>query len=148
MTATLPPAYAMDIFRRASQRIASFYEKLAPECVTLPQLTVLRVLFLNGTQTQTQIMAETSVDRSTLSEMLRRMARDGLVAAVRCEEDQRATLVTITPKGRKVFALGTTMLEHAEQAFFLKMPRPRVLGLLRELQICLEVADERRSRQG
>jgi len=58
---------------------------------------VMAVLGLNGSAS---VVEATSIDQSTLSHILRRLARAGLVEKTRQDHDNRSVRITATPKGR------------------------------------------------
>jgi DNA-binding MarR family transcriptional regulator/GNAT superfamily N-acetyltransferase len=55
--------------------------------------------------TASELAAELDLDHGYLSRILRRFAEDGLLAKKRAKDDGRQSLITITAKGRKAFAL-------------------------------------------
>ena len=61
---------------------------------------VMAVLSLNGAATVGELAEATSIDQSTLSHILRRLARAGRVAKARAKHDNRSVRVSLTPKGR------------------------------------------------
>lgn len=54
--------------------------------------------------TASDIVAELDIDHGYLSRMLTRFAADGLISKTRASDDARQTLLSLTAKGRKVFA--------------------------------------------
>jgi DNA-binding MarR family transcriptional regulator len=87
-----------DAIRRAHQHLSAAFPDSG---VTLPQTAVLRALdAANCALTQKAIIAATGIDRSTLSELVRRMETTRLVTLAPNPEDRRSVLVTLTPKGR------------------------------------------------
>jgi DNA-binding MarR family transcriptional regulator len=61
---------------------------------------VMAVLGLNGSASVGELVEATSIDQSTLSHLLRRLARAGLVEKARQDHDNRSVRITATPKGR------------------------------------------------
>lgn len=55
------------------------------------------------------IAAFVGIDRTATSRALRQMEADGLVARKTGAEDRRTTSVTLTPRGRRLLALGTPL---------------------------------------
>jgi DNA-binding MarR family transcriptional regulator len=70
--------------------------------VTPRQLVVLMALEENGSVSQAALVAHTRVDRSTLSELVRRLHRAGLIRRKRHPSDGRANSLELTEQGRKV----------------------------------------------
>lgn len=77
---------------------ATFAEKVAG--ITLRQFMVLETIGRLGPMTQTEIVDETGIDRSTLSGLLARLARDELVAVAEGTHDKRVNFVSLTATGR------------------------------------------------
>lgn len=61
---------------------------------------VMAVLSLNGSATVGELAEATSIDQSTLSHILRRLVRSGLLAKSRQQHDNRSVKVKPTAKGR------------------------------------------------
>ena len=55
----------------------------------------------SSSPSQTDIVRDTGIDRSTVAEMVRRMARNGLLQRRRSREDARANIVQLTESGRR-----------------------------------------------
>lgn len=89
------------LLRRASAHLA---DKQADALGTLtePQFLVLNFVSgsNNGAARQHDIVESIAMDRSTTSELVARMAREGLLTLQRGEEDRRTVLVRLTPRGR------------------------------------------------
>jgi homoprotocatechuate degradation regulator HpaR len=79
------------------------------------QWRVLRVLGEHGTAETGRVAREAFILGPSLTGVLARMERDGLVRRQRCPEDQRRTVVEATPKGLKlVERLSRTIESHYE----------------------------------
>lgn len=65
---------------------------------------VLVVLSSNGKQRQVDLGTMTSIDPSTLSRMVTRLVRRGLVTRLRSRANSREVAVTLTGKGRALVA--------------------------------------------
>src|SRR5216684_7333710 len=73
-----------------------FLQKLG---VTYPQYLVLVVLWERNSQGVGDLATALSMDFGTLSPMLKRLERKGLVDRRRHPDDERRVVVTLTPKG-------------------------------------------------
>src|SRR2546423_14099726 len=115
--------YANDLFSRES----------GANDLTKQQFTVLAAVEQNEGMSQTDLVAITGIDRSTLAEMIRRMIDKGLLDRERTEADQRANAVRIAMAGGKDLRGARTASERVERALlsslsaadrpkFLKMP--------------------------
>ena len=84
-----------------SRLITQAYRPLLdPLGLTYPQYLVMMVLWENDRQTVGEIGQRLMLDTNTLTPMLQRMEREGLVVRTRGIADGRQTLVNLTPKGK------------------------------------------------
>ncbi len=84
--------------------------------LTKQQFTVLAAVEQNEGMSQTDLVAITGIDRSTLAEMIRRMIEKGLLDRERTETDQRANAVRIAMAGKKALRGARTASDHVERA--------------------------------
>lgn len=68
--------------------------------LTIDMWRALAALSNNGGQRQVDLASMTSIDVSTLSRLVSRMVRMGLVTRSRSERSNREVLVALSPKGR------------------------------------------------
>jgi DNA-binding MarR family transcriptional regulator len=61
---------------------------------------VLAALSNNGEQRQVDLVGMTSIDASTMSRLVSRLVRIGLVTRSRSEKSSREVVVALSPKGR------------------------------------------------
>src|SRR5690348_1512433 len=97
--------YANDLFSRESSATD----------LTKQQFTVLAAVEQNEGMSQTDLVAITGIDRSTLAEMIRRMIDKGLLDRERTESDQRANAVRIAMAGRKALRSARSASERVER---------------------------------
>ncbi len=106
------------------------------------QWRVLRVLGEHGTVETGRVAREAFILGPSLTGVLARMERDGLVKRERDPEDQRRTVIEATAKGRRmVDRLSTTIEDHYQwlEKSLGKQKLAQLYGLLDEL-IALEQA--------
>jgi DNA-binding MarR family transcriptional regulator len=84
--------------------------------LTKQQFTVLAAVEQNEGISQTDLVAMTGIDRSTLAEMIRRMIEKGLLDRERTETDQRANAVRLAAQGKKALRSARTASERVERA--------------------------------
>jgi DNA-binding MarR family transcriptional regulator len=77
---------------------------LRPYGLDYPRWRVLAVLQGHSGATMGQLADLTSVDRTTLTRTLRLMEEARLVARQERESDRRSLVISLTPKGRRMFA--------------------------------------------
>ena len=97
--------YANDLFSRES----------SVSDLTKQQFTVLAAVEQNEGISQTDLVALTGIDRSTLAEMIRRMIDKGLLDRERTESDQRANAVRIAAGGKKALRSARSASERVER---------------------------------
>lgn len=111
------------LLRRAQQYANDLYtQEVGPEGLTPRQFAVLYAVDLHEGLSQTALVRETGIDRSTLADMISRMLRKDLLARKRTDEDARANSVRITPAGRKALRAAMPAVTKSEQKILEIMP--------------------------
>jgi DNA-binding MarR family transcriptional regulator len=110
-----------ELVRRTNQALAAIYSTAHPKGLTIPQFAVLDVLRTEGPKFLWQLVEATGIDRSSMSEMVKRLAREGLVKIERDERDARRMRATITIMGRKAARKAETPLWNAEVDLMAKL---------------------------
>ncbi|QLD13217.1 MarR family transcriptional regulator [Microbacterium oleivorans] len=77
---------------------------LEPHGLTYPQYLVLVLLWSRDDRSVRELGDALDLDSGTLSPLLRRMTRDGLVERTRTREDERVVSVSLTSRGRDLRA--------------------------------------------
>ncbi|HXJ03264.1 MAG TPA: MarR family winged helix-turn-helix transcriptional regulator [Micropepsaceae bacterium] len=101
--------------------------------LTKQQFTVLSAVEQNEGMSQTDLVAITGIDRSTLAEMIRRMIEKGLLDRERTESDARANAVRIAASGKKALRSARTASERVERTLLSSLAatdRARFLKML------------------
>jgi MarR family transcriptional regulator, organic hydroperoxide resistance regulator len=94
--------YLPYLINRAGVRLATeFGRDIAHTGISVQEWRVLAALAAAGEQRLSGLAGLTSIDLSTLSRLVGRMARDGLVARSRATGDRRERRVALTAKGRR-----------------------------------------------
>lgn len=125
--------HAAHVLRRAHQRASSCFHSLLGEFgITPTQHAALATLLRQGELSQNQLGRLTAMDPSTISIVVRKLVKDGLVKGTPSPTDSRLTMLSLTPRGVE-FTLpllqlsldSVTMflspLNGREQATFLKL---------------------------
>ncbi|MGH6625865.1 MAG: homoprotocatechuate degradation operon regulator HpaR [Burkholderiaceae bacterium] len=103
------------------------------------QWRVLRVLGEHGTVETGRVAREAFILGPSLTGMLARMERDGLIRRERDPEDQRRTVVEATPKGLKL----VEKLSHTIEAHYdwmeKSLGKPRLAQLYELLDAVIEI---------
>ena len=81
--------------------VAAMTDKaLAPSDLTIDMWRLLAVLSYRGAQRQVDLVDMTSIEASTVSRLVTRLARMGLVTRKRSETSNREVVIELTAKGR------------------------------------------------
>ena len=99
-----------------------FAQETSANDLTKQQFTVLTAVEQNEGVSQTDLVAITGIDRSTLAEMIRRMIEKSLLQRERTETDQRANAVRMAPAGRKLLRNSRAAGERVEKALLAPLP--------------------------
>ena len=89
------------------QLFARFRDLLAPHSITPQQFALLAFLWKQDRLSQVELTEKTDVDRTTLSGLIDRLEKLGLVIRQPHPTDRRAYLVTLTDAGLEIEALLT-----------------------------------------
>ena len=87
-----------------ARRTRAINARLRPYGLDYPRWRVLAVLQEHSGATMGQLADLTSVDRTTLTRTLGLMEEARLVARQERESDRRSLVISLTPKGRRIFA--------------------------------------------
>jgi len=84
--------------------------------LTPRQYTILQAVAEADGLSQTDIMAATGIDRSSIADLVKRLVAHGWLRRRRTKRDARAYAVRITPDGRRMLTLGIPAVRATEQA--------------------------------
>ena len=90
------------LLHRAGQCAEGMFGAEVPGDLTPRQLAVLMTVAHNEGVSQTGIVDATGIDRSTMADVVRRLAERGLLQRRRTREDARAYAVKLTAEGRRI----------------------------------------------
>ncbi len=122
------------LLHRANQTAAERFAKaLGDNDLTARQLIVLAAIGAQDGMSQTDIVAATGIDRSTLADIARRLLKRGLIARRRTKKDARAYAVSLTAAGRKDLASSMPILEGVEADLLAAMSVKRRADLIAAL---------------
>ncbi len=84
----------------ASRALTNRYRQLlSPLGLTYPQYLVMLILWERGTATVSELGVSLQLDSGTLSPLLRRLEKSGLIMKTRLATDERTVLVSLTATG-------------------------------------------------
>jgi DNA-binding MarR family transcriptional regulator/N-acetylglutamate synthase-like GNAT family acetyltransferase len=132
----------LDQNTRAVRRFNRFYtrqigileERLYQSKFSLAEVRVLYELAHRSRATATELGKELGVDPGYLSRILRSFDRDGLIAKTPSPNDARQSHLTLTPKGRLVFAPLNTRSQQSVSALLAALPTPQQTELVRSME--------------
>jgi DNA-binding MarR family transcriptional regulator len=87
------------LIRRTQQRVASIYAAEIGRDLSSRQFSVLVAVSQNPGLAQIDLVQMIGIDRSTLSALIERLVKRGMLTRERIATDQRADALLITPKG-------------------------------------------------
>ena len=110
------------LLHRAGQCASDvFAAEIGETDLTPRQYAVLLTVSLNEGLSQTDLVEQTGVDRSTLADIVRRMLKKGLLQRRRTKEDARAYAVKLTEEGWRVLRSTEPIVKRVDE---------RILGAL------------------
>ncbi len=122
------------LLKRCQQYAADlFAEEADGHDLTPRQLTVLVALEAAGEATQTDLVAATGIDRSTLADMIQRMAAKDLVARKKLPSDARANAVRLSPKGARALKATLGAMKKTDSRLLGALPASKRAEFLRLL---------------
>jgi len=113
-----------------------FAEEIGETDLTPRQYAVLIAVSENEGLSQTALVEDTGIDRSTLADVVRRMLRKGLLERKRTQHDARAYAITLTKDGRKALNQAAPAARAADDRIISMLPakdRANFLKLLRRI---------------
>src|SRR3990170_7063154 len=92
-----------------------FASEMGDTDLTPRQFAVLLSVSLNEGLSQTDLVEQTGVDRSTLADIVRRMLKKGLLQRRRTKEDARAYSVKLTEEGRRAMKAAEPVVKRVDE---------------------------------
>jgi DNA-binding MarR family transcriptional regulator len=131
----------LHLLHRASQCASDIFSS-ETTALTPRQYAVLATVEQNEGASQTMLVRRSGIDRSTLSEMMRRMMDRGLLVRERNREDARAYTVRLTEEGRRLLRQAEPIARHVDQMLLDAMPPERREEFLQRLSSVIEVCEK------
>lgn len=126
-----------------------FSEEMHGSDLTPRQFAVLRVLQRLESASQTDIVNETGIDRSTLADIVKRLVARGLIARRRSKSDARAYAVRLTPSGKDALKSAEPASERVETRLLKSLPQARRDAFIDSLaQLVKVLAEEHEPAKG
>jgi DNA-binding MarR family transcriptional regulator len=127
------------LVRLLDTRVHLLYEQLtAQNEITPRQFGVLLTLYQRGTLTLTELAGHIRVDRSTLGEMINRMAERSLITKRNNGSDRRSAEVLLAPAGRSVLFEIVAGAAQLQDALLAPLPAEERAHFLRCMKLVAE----------
>jgi len=107
---------------------------LAQHGLSIDMWRALAVLSNRGTQRQVDLVGMTSIDASTMSRLVTRLVRMGLVTRRRSESSNREVVIELTTKGRALVARIIPFAQQLERTAAADIPAKDLAVVKRSLQ--------------
>jgi len=115
--------------------VASFtMDALKPNDLSIDMWRVLAALSNNGGQRQVDLSGMTSIDVSTMSRLISRLVRMGLVTRSRSDRSSREVVVALSPKGRALVQRLIPIAKRLEQIAATGLPAKDLAAAKRALR--------------
>src|SRR6185369_7946449 len=114
---------------------ALFKEELDTYDMTPPQFALLAFLWQQDGQTQVELSEKSQVDRTTVSGLIDRLEKIGMVERNQHPQDRRAYQIRLTPKGKETERSLTEMARRATARFTAGLSQKDLGELIRMLDI-------------
>jgi DNA-binding MarR family transcriptional regulator len=125
----------LHLLHRVHQRATElFQEKMAGIDITARQYVVLVTVAQNDGASQQDIIDDTGIDRSTVSQIMQTMIRKGLLKRKRTKEDARAYAITVTDQGRDILKASEAIVEGVNEALVAALPATRAKTFIDNLR--------------
>ncbi len=122
--------------RVLNARVTSLFEELTGQTdITAQQFGALLTLHQRGRLTLTELAVAIRVDRSTLSEMTRRMVARALIERHPHDEDGRSAMLSLAPAGRAAVLRLVRGAAAMQDALLAPLPREERRLFLRQLKL-------------
>jgi len=121
------PFFGALMWQQLQEYSAKVDEALQPigADLTRAQVQILDAVKNHASSSQTDLVALTGIDRSTLADIVRRLVRKGLLQRQRNKQDARAYVVKLTDEGKKALAAARAAIRPIDRAM-----RPQILSTL------------------
>jgi DNA-binding MarR family transcriptional regulator len=125
----------LHLLHRVHQRATElFQEKMAGIDITARQYVVLVTVAQNDGASQQDIIDNTGIDRSTVSQIMQTMIRKGLLKRKRTKEDARAYAITVTDQGRDILKASEAIVEGVNEALVAALSATRAKTFIDNLR--------------
>jgi DNA-binding MarR family transcriptional regulator len=127
------------LVRLLETRATALYDRLTAQTEITPrQFGAMLTLYQRGTLTLTELAAHIRVDRSTLGEMINRMAERGLVRKESNDADRRSATVTLAKPGELALLQLVPGVAQLQEDLLAPMPAEDRANFMRWMKLVAE----------
>jgi DNA-binding MarR family transcriptional regulator len=143
------PHGLLALLHRANQIATERFAHTVGDTELTPrQAQVLASIEANEGLSQTRIVADTGIDRSTLADIIRRLQKRGLIERRRTKDGARAYAVKLTAAGRREVANGKPVLASVEKALLSALAAKQRAELLSMLLTVVAAGETEAAKSG
>jgi DNA-binding MarR family transcriptional regulator len=127
------------LLHRASQAAEDiFVAEMGDTDLTPRQLAVLVTVARTDGAIQKALIEQTGIDRSTMTDIVRRLQRKGLLQRQRSRADYRAKVVKLTDQGRRLVRTAVPLGQRIDTRVLEALPQQRRGEFIERLQLIVE----------
>ncbi len=136
------------LLHRAGQCAGDVFQgEFGDSDLTPRQYAVLMTVSQNEGLSQTDLVEETGVDRSTLADIVRRMLKKGLLQRRRTKEDARAYAVKLTDEGWRTLKSCEPLVRSVDDRILQALPAAHRDQFISDLAAIIEALAKAKPRQ-
>lgn len=132
---------SLHLLHRAGQRAGEVFAREMGSDLTPRQYAVLASVAKSEGLSQTDLVAATGIDRSTLADVVRRMLKKGLIQRRRTKQDARAYAVRLTEEGRRLLSESEPLVREIDQRILEALPPAQRLQFLDDLSAIINATE-------
>jgi MarR family transcriptional regulator, temperature-dependent positive regulator of motility len=129
------------LLHRAAQSAELIFNSSMTRGVTSRHLAVLIAVEDQAGASQTDITERTGIDRSTLADIVRRLAKSGYLKRRRSRTDTRANELRLTDEGREVLAAAEPLAKRVDTRVLEAIPAAQRDGFVGALRTIIEALE-------
>ncbi|SDK40189.1 DNA-binding transcriptional regulator, MarR family [Lentzea albidocapillata subsp. violacea] len=127
MTLTVSDLLCFDLYT-TSRAVIGFYRPILDKAgITYPQFLVMLLLWEKDSRPIRELVRELDLEYSTLSPLIKRLEKSGLLVRVTHPDDERSVLVQLTDKGRDLRWIGAEMFHQLGKALGMTLEEVTIL---------------------
>ena len=136
----LESQFCFRLYSAARLMMGAYHPYLDPLDITYPQYLVLLVLWEQDKQPVCDIGKRLMLDTNTMTPLLQRMEKAGLITRTRGKEDTRQRIVALTKQGRALYEQAQYIPENMRKA--VRMPESELEEILQAVPLLDKLIEE------